>query len=52
MLYRYRFAAPGEGAWWKREPLGLWLPPLSADDARLRRFLADAGWLDDEPPGR
>jgi hypothetical protein len=52
MLYRYRFAEPGdpEGRWWTREPLGLWLPPLSADDSRLRRFLADAGWLDGEAP--
>jgi hypothetical protein len=52
-LYRYRFAAPGnpEGLWWTREPLGPWLPPLSADDRRLRAFLAEAGWLD-EPAQR
>jgi len=50
-LYRYAFAAPGdpEGRWWTREPLGPWLGPLSADDPRLRRFLAEAGWLDDAP---
>ncbi len=46
-LYRYEFAPPGEpdGAWWRRTPLGLWLPPLSADDPRLRRYLALHGWI-------
>lgn len=45
-LYRYRFAPPGEpdGAWWRRTYLGEWLPPLSDDDARLRRFLEAYGW--------
>lgn len=30
-LYRYRFAEPGnpEGAWWKREFLRPWIPPVS-----------------------
>jgi hypothetical protein len=47
MLYRYQFARPGNpsGAWWKREELGLWLPPLAADDPRLRSFLVQAGWI-------
>jgi len=46
-LYRYEFAPPGDpsGAWWKRTLIGEWLPPLSADDQRLRRFLAAYGWL-------
>jgi Lipase maturation factor len=46
VLYRYEFAPPGnpEGAWWKREKLGLWLPPLSADDPRLTSFLDRQGW--------
>ena len=46
-LFRYEFAPPGnsEGAWWKRTPLGLWLPPLSADSPELRRFLDAHGWL-------
>ena len=50
-LYRYSFAPPGDpdGHWWKREALGPWLPPLSADDARLRDFLRSAGWLDETP---
>jgi hypothetical protein len=45
-LYRYQFAPPGEadGAWWRRELVGEWLPPLSAYDVRLRRFLAARGW--------
>jgi len=48
VLYRYEFARPGnpEGNWWKREELGLWLPPLSADDSRLLDFLQQAGWLE------
>jgi hypothetical protein len=47
VLYRYEFAPPGnpEGAWWKRTRLGLWLPPLSADDPRLRSILAAYGWI-------
>jgi hypothetical protein len=46
-LYRYEFAPPGgpSGGWWKRTLVGEWVPPLSADDLRLRRFLAAHGWL-------
>jgi len=46
-FYRYEFAPPGDptGAWWKRTLLGSWLPPLSADDPRLRHFLAAYGWV-------
>jgi hypothetical protein len=49
VLYRYQFAPPGNPRddWWKRETLGLWLPPLSADDPRLIQFLKQAGWLED-----
>jgi hypothetical protein len=48
-LYRYRFAPRGDpgGAWWTRERLGTWLPPLSTEDLRLRRFLRSYDWLDD-----
>ena len=49
-LYRYHFAPrddPG-GAWWTRERLGTWLPPLSAHDGRLRRFLESYDWPVDE----
>jgi hypothetical protein len=47
VLYRYRFAQPGNAAghWWERDKLGLWLPPLSADDPGLRKILVDFGWL-------
>jgi hypothetical protein len=55
-LYRYRFARHGESGYWHREMLGLWLTPLSVDDARLQRFLSAYGWLgaapatEDDPP--
>lgn len=47
VAYRYRFAVPGnsEGAWWVRERLGLWLPPLSADSKDLKQFLEAYGWI-------
>jgi len=45
VLYRYSLVRPNpQGLWWKRERLGLWLPPLSADDRDLRQFLGQAGW--------
>ena len=48
VLYRYRFAPPGNAAgdWWEREKVGLWLPPLSADDPRLIDLMHRAGWLE------
>jgi hypothetical protein len=47
-LYRYAFAPPDapDGAWWLRERLGAWLPPLAADDPRLRALLIAEGWLE------
>jgi hypothetical protein len=45
-LYRYEFAPIGERAWWKREPIGEWLPALSADDEKFKRILAAMFWLD------
>jgi len=49
VLYKYSFVRPGEprGQWWKREELGLWLPPLSVDDPRLQQALEQEGWLED-----
>jgi hypothetical protein len=45
-FYRYEFAPSGSGkAWWKRTREGLWLPPLSADNPSLERFLIAHGWL-------
>jgi hypothetical protein len=50
VLYRYQFVSPGDptGDVWKREEIGLWLPPLSPDDPRLLSLLARAGWT--KPP--
>jgi len=45
-LYRYRFAPIGDRTWWKREPIGEWLPALSIDDAEFRRILTALDWLD------
>jgi hypothetical protein len=45
-LYRYRFAPIGDRDWWKREPVGEWLPPLSKDNATLRRIVGEMNWLD------
>lgn len=42
--YRYRFTAPGEPGWWTREPLGLRIRPLTADDPALLAALARHGW--------
>jgi hypothetical protein len=46
VLYRYQFAPPGNPrhAWWDRERIGIWIPPLAADDPRLAAFLASQGW--------
>jgi hypothetical protein len=51
-LYRYRFARSGpDGRWWERTVVGPWLPPLSADDPRLRRVLDRFGWGTFDSPG-
>ena len=48
VLYRYQFTRPGQppGVWWSRDQLGLWLPPMSADDPALINFLRQQGWLE------
>ena len=46
-LYRYQFAPIGDKAWWKREPVGEWLPVLSADNPQFRRMLESMDWLDE-----
>jgi hypothetical protein len=46
-FYRYTFAGRGELGWWTRQPLGLWLPPLSTDDPRLQAALEAEGWSDE-----
>ena len=45
-LYRYRFGPIGEKAWWKREPVGEWLPALSTDSPEFRRLLERMDWAD------
>jgi hypothetical protein len=48
MLYRYKFVAANDrNLWWEREELGEWLPPLSANNTRLRDLLERARWLDE-----
>jgi hypothetical protein len=46
-LYRYQFAPIGDEAWWTREPVGEWLPALSADNPQFRRLLESMDWLDE-----
>jgi len=45
-LYRYRFAPIGDAEWWKREPVGEWLPALDVNDPQLRRLFEEMDWLD------
>ncbi len=44
--YIYHLAKPGnpQHVYWTRDRVGLWLPPLSADDPRLHEFLQEAGY--------
>jgi len=46
-LYRYRFAPHGAPAWWTRERIATWLPPVSLDNQELQLFLRRQGWLRD-----
>jgi hypothetical protein len=45
-LYHYSFAPIGEKAWWRREQIGEWLPPLSVDNESFRELLGQMRWLD------
>jgi hypothetical protein len=47
VLYKYHFAKPDnpEHVYWTRERLGLWLPPLSVDNADLQTVLRDERWI-------
>lgn len=38
-VYRYRFVAPGEPGWWRRERLGALVRPIARDDPQLRALL-------------
>jgi hypothetical protein len=44
--YRYHFTRWGDGsdAWWRRERIGTYLPPLSRTDPRLLEFLREYEW--------
>jgi len=46
MRYRYEFVPRGDasGAWWQRELVGQWFPPLEADGVRMQRMLREYGW--------
>ncbi len=46
-LYLYHFTdSRADGAWWKREPVGHYLPPLSLDSPDFHRILLEQGWLE------
>jgi hypothetical protein len=46
-LYQYRFTdSLAEGRYWERERIGVFLPPLSADEPVLLEFLRHHGWLE------
>ena len=44
--YEYEFAPRGDPghAWWRRQRVGDWLPPLSPADPSLRQIVAARGW--------
>jgi hypothetical protein len=44
-VYQYRLAAPLDEAVWQREWVGELIPPIAADDRRLRAYLQQRGWL-------
>ncbi len=52
-FYHYRFSTADErrktGAWWQRELVGQWFPPISLDTPGFRRILIDQGWLPPAP---
>jgi Lipase maturation factor len=47
-LYRYRFAPRGAPAWWTRERVAAWLPPVSRDNEELQIYLRRQGWSHEE----
>jgi hypothetical protein len=48
-LYHYRFTTPAErrvnGAWWRRQPAGIYFPQVSMDTPGFRTVLEEQGWL-------
>jgi hypothetical protein len=47
-LYRYKFSEPGSQDWWRREDLGIYLPPLSIQDPAFLQILTEMGWHGDD----
>lgn len=45
--YLYKFTESGEKAWWKRELIGEYLPPLSLSDPAFRELLQSQEWLEE-----
>ncbi len=49
VLYRYRFTTPAEkketGDWWHRDPVRLYLPPVSLENSEFKALLQRLGWL-------
>ncbi len=52
VLYHYRFTTAEEkkktGDWWIRNPVRLYLPPLSLDNRAFRKGLSRMGWEQDD----
>jgi Lipase maturation factor len=46
-LYEYHFTKDrsASGAWWERNRVGHYLPPLSVNDSDLHQFLQAYGWI-------
>jgi hypothetical protein len=49
-LYDYEFAPGGTDTVWRRTLVGSWLPPLSTDDPRLRRYLSAYHFIPGDTP--
>src|SRR5262249_1605758 len=51
LFYLYRFTSPAEksatGAWWHRELVGIYFPPVSLHDPAFREMLSRRGWLEE-----
>jgi hypothetical protein len=51
-IWRYAFTrdrAEAGDAWWRRERVGVFLEPVSLEDARLRDYVKSFGWTDGPP---
>ena len=49
-LYEYHYSDNlADKAWWKRERVDTYLPPLSLEDENFRSVLIEQGWLSELP---